>query len=153
MLQVEEYYIITAFNELAKKRAEYITKIRGISAMLKPRSYQIHDIIDNNGEKVVLRMPVAVIPDLKLTEGAYLESLAVVQYWLKRLSLREVLVSYKEFKPFSEDTPAWENLAVNKMIARLKLHFSEYPLDCFATSPKDMKESLISKFNEIGKQI
>ena len=129
MLQLEEYYLITSLTQMAKKRSQFITKIRSMSALLKPRTYQVEHVLDNDGEKIVLRLPDLYIADIKVAEGQYLESVAVVQYWINRLKLSETLAKYPEFKTFIvEKTPTWENLAVNTMITRLEQHFNEFPL-------------------------
>ena len=141
MLALEEYYLLMALTEMGKRRAEFITKIRSMSAMLKPRSYVVEQILDNNGEKIVLRVPDGNIPDVKAAEGHYLESLSVLQYWIKRLNVRDTLISYPEFKSlFLETSPRWQDMAVNKMISKLKDHLNEHPL-IYDASQKDMKSS------------
>eukprot|EP00835_Amoeboradix_gromovi_P003983 NODE_286_length_11757_cov_0.187768.p9 type:complete len:134 gc:universal NODE_286_length_11757_cov_0.187768:7132-6731(-) len=129
MYNLEEYYLITSFQELAKKRADFISKIRSLSAMLKPRSYQVEQVLDNNGSKLVIRIPEYNIPEIKYAEGQYLEALSVTHYWIIKLNLELELSNYQEFKQFLLFKESrWEELAVNKMITRLKEHFAKKPL-------------------------
>lgn len=132
MHAVEEYYVIMAFQEMAKKRSDFISKIRSMSAVLKPRRYEVMHVMDNNGTKQILRIPTpdAKQPEITEAEGQYLEAVAVVEFWITKLNLKQDLQKYKEFKEFCVDgTPHWETLAVTKMITKLKEHFESNPLN------------------------